>query len=67
MTHHAPKMLFKAKKLALFRQKKRFLVMVAPEPLIAPKQCRTRRFESSLLKLGYAALPVTTQAPKSLF
>ena len=31
------------------------------------KHCKTRFLESSILKKGYGALPVTTQAPKTLF
>ena len=45
-----------------------FLGMAAPEPLIiCSKNCKTRFFESSTLEIGYGALPVTTQATKTLF
>ena len=44
------------------------MVMVAPEPLIiCSKTLQNALFESSILKIGYGALPVTTQAPKTLF
>ena len=42
--------------------------MLAPEPLIiCSKKLQNTFFESSTLKIWYGALPVTTQAPKTLF
>ena len=51
--------------MAFFGQESGFLVMVAPEPLIISLQNTAKR---ALLTPGeYGALPVTTQAPETLF
>ena len=73
LTTQAQKMLFQAKKwhfLAIFGQKMRvFLVMAAPKHSItcSKKNCKTRFFDSSTLKIGWGALQLPTQAPKTLF
>ena len=52
----------------VFGKKYGFLVMLAPEPLLnCSKRLQNTLFESSTLKIWYGALPVTTQAPKTLF
>ena len=66
-----PKYIVLGQKMAfcgLFWPKNAFLlVMAALEPLIiCSKPCKTRFPESSNLKIGYAALQVTTQAPETL-
>ena len=60
---------FRQKKLALLGKKCGFLVMVAPNPLIiCLKTLENTHFcESSTLKIGYGALYLTNQAPKTLF
>ena len=62
-------MLFQAKKMAFFGQKKRFFGDGGSRTLdhLLQKNCKTRLIESSTLKIWYGALLVTTQAPKTLF
>ena len=60
---------FKPKKLAFFGQKKQFFGDGGSGTLdqLVQNTAKQTSFESSTLKLGYGALPVTTQAPKTLF
>ena len=55
--------------LAIFGQKMRFfLVMAAPKHSITcSKKLQTRFFDSSTLKIGWGALQLPIQAPKTLF
>ena len=71
VTTQAPKKLFWAKNgfFPPFLAKKCvFFVMAALKPLIiCSEPCKTHFSESSNLKIGYGALQLTTQAPKTLF